>query len=236
MLTIARLGAVFKRGRGTVEPAAIEPRGSRFRPPCREAPSRADPSAPRHRSGDHPQEGLMTPEALVQDVRIGFRLLFKERLVSGLAVLVLAVGISAVTTQFSLINGVMLRGFSFPTADRLVDVSFVDPSTATAFGVNRQMFSMDFEEFRARAAVVRADGRSPRRIHGQHDDRRAATAVHRGIHDGGLLPDPGRSADATAATSPRPTTGQARRRWRSSATACGSASLAGRKSSGRACS
>ncbi len=91
----------------------------------------------------------MTPEALVQDVRIGFRLLFKERLVSGLAVLVLAVGISAVTTQFSLINGVMLRGFSFPTADRLVDVSFVDPSTATAFGVNRQMFSMDFEEFRA---------------------------------------------------------------------------------------
>jgi len=91
----------------------------------------------------------MTPETLVQDVRIGLRLLFKERLVSGLAVLVLAVGIAAVTTQFSLINGVMLRGFSFPTADRLVDVSFVDPSTATAFGVNRQMFSMDFEEFRA---------------------------------------------------------------------------------------
>jgi predicted permease len=89
----------------------------------------------------------MTLDTLVQDVRVGFRLLFKERLVSGLAVLVLAVGISAVTTQFSLINGVMLRGFSFPTADRLVSVSFVDPSTATAFGVNRQVFSMDFEEF-----------------------------------------------------------------------------------------
>jgi len=89
----------------------------------------------------------MTLDTLVQDVRIGFRLLFKERLVSGLAVLVLAVGISAVTTQFSLINGVMLRGFAFPTADRLVSVSFVDPSTATAFGVNRQVFSMDFEEF-----------------------------------------------------------------------------------------
>jgi predicted permease len=89
----------------------------------------------------------MNLDTLFQDVRIGFRLLFKERLVSGLAVLVLAVGISAVTTQFSLINGVMLRGFSFPTADRLVSVSFVDPSTATAFGVNRQVFSMDFEEF-----------------------------------------------------------------------------------------
>ena len=88
----------------------------------------------------------MTPEPLLQDVRIGLRLLFKERLVSGLAVLVLAVGIAAVTTQFSLIDGVMLRGFSFPTADRLVSVSFVDPSSATAFGVNRQMSSMDFEE------------------------------------------------------------------------------------------
>ena len=89
----------------------------------------------------------MTPETLVQDVRIGFRLLLKERLVSGLAVLVLAVGIAAVTTQFSLINAVMLRGFSFPTAERLVTVSFIDPSTATGAGVNRQMFSMDFEEF-----------------------------------------------------------------------------------------
>ena len=53
----------------------------------------------------------MTPEALVQDVRIGFRMLAKERLVAGLAVLVLAVGISAVTTQFSLVTAVMLRGF-----------------------------------------------------------------------------------------------------------------------------
>ena len=89
----------------------------------------------------------MTPETLGQDVRIGFRLLVKERLVAGLAILVLAIGIAAVTTQFSLINGIMLRGFSFPTADRLVNVSFIDPSTATAFGVNRQLFSMDFEEF-----------------------------------------------------------------------------------------
>ena len=89
----------------------------------------------------------MTPEALVQDVRIGFRMLAKERLVAGLAVLVLAVGISAVTTQFSLVNAVMLRGFSFPTASRLVDVTFIDPSSATVFGVNQQLFSMDFEEF-----------------------------------------------------------------------------------------
>ncbi len=89
----------------------------------------------------------MATEALAQDVRIGFRMLAKERLVAGLAILVLAVGIAAVTTQFSLVSAVLLRGFSFPTADRLVDVTFVDPSSATAFGVNQQLFSMDFEEF-----------------------------------------------------------------------------------------
>jgi putative ABC transport system permease protein len=88
----------------------------------------------------------MAPETFLQDVRIGLRLLAKERLIAGLAILVLAVGIAAVTTQFSLVNAVMLRGFSFPNADRLAAVSFIDPSTATIFGVNRQTHSMDFEE------------------------------------------------------------------------------------------
>jgi predicted permease len=91
----------------------------------------------------------MATETLVQDVRIAFRMLVKERLVAGLAVLVLAVGIAAVTTQFSVVNGILLRGFSFPTADRLAAVSFVDPSSATVFGVNRQLFAMDYEEFAA---------------------------------------------------------------------------------------
>jgi predicted permease len=89
----------------------------------------------------------MTVETLIQDVRIAFRMLAKERLVAGLAILVLAIGISAVTTQFSLVSAVVLRGFSFPTADRLADVTFIDPSSATGFGVNQQLFSMDFEEF-----------------------------------------------------------------------------------------
>ena len=89
----------------------------------------------------------MTAETLVQDVRIGLRMLAKERLVAGLAILVLAIGISAVTTQFSLVSAVMLRGFSFPTADRLVDVTFIDPASSSVFGVNQQLFSMDFEEF-----------------------------------------------------------------------------------------
>src|SRR5688500_4093751 len=80
------------------------------------------------------------------DIKIGFRILVKERTFCALAVVVLALGISGVTTMFSVVNGVMLRGFSFPNADRLVSLNFVDPSTANFFGVNGQVSAMDFEE------------------------------------------------------------------------------------------
>lgn len=85
----------------------------------------------------------------VQDLRIGLRVLVKDRAFCALAIFVLALGISAVTTQFSVVNGVMLRGFSFPNAGRLVDVNFVDPSSANFFGVDGRVLSMDFEEFRS---------------------------------------------------------------------------------------
>lgn len=61
---------------------------------------------------------------------------------------VLALGIAAVTTQFSVVNAVILRGFSFPNADRLMNVRFIDPASATFFGVNGRLAAMDFEEFR----------------------------------------------------------------------------------------
>src|SRR5688572_14420260 len=83
---------------------------------------------------------------MLRDVKIGFRILVKERTFCALAVVVLALGISGVTTMFSVVNGVMLRGFSFPNADRLVSLNFVDPSTANFFGVNGQISAMDFEE------------------------------------------------------------------------------------------
>jgi predicted permease len=90
----------------------------------------------------------MKLETLVQDVRIGIRVLVKERAFCTLAVLVLGLGVAAVTTQFSVVNAVMLRGFSFPHADRLMNVRFIDPSSASFFGVNGRILSMDFEEFR----------------------------------------------------------------------------------------
>lgn len=90
----------------------------------------------------------MIGETFRRDLRIGLRVLVKEKSFCALAVIVLALGICGVTTMFSVVNGVMLRGFSFPNADRLVSANFIDPSSATFFGVNGQISSMDYEELR----------------------------------------------------------------------------------------
>ena len=88
----------------------------------------------------------MPIETLRRDLRIGLRVLIKEKSFCALAVIVLALGIAGVTTMFSVVNGVMLRGFSFPTADRLVSLNFIDPTSATFFGVNGQVYAKDYEE------------------------------------------------------------------------------------------
>jgi predicted permease len=88
----------------------------------------------------------MPIETLRRDLRIGLRVLIKEKSFCALAVIVLALGIAGVTTMFSVVNGVMLRGFSFPTADRLVSLNFIDPTSATFFGVNGRVYAKDYEE------------------------------------------------------------------------------------------
>ena len=90
----------------------------------------------------------MMSDILFRDIRIGLRVLVKEKSFCALAVVVLALGIGAVTTMFSVVNGVTLRGFSFPNAPRLVGLNLVDPSTATFFGVNGQISAMDYDELR----------------------------------------------------------------------------------------
>jgi len=85
-------------------------------------------------------------ETFFQDLRIGLRVLLKERAFCALAVVVLALGICVVTTMFSVINGVMLRGFSFPNADRLTSIQFIDPAQTNFFGVASQIFAFDYDE------------------------------------------------------------------------------------------
>src|SRR5436190_19975070 len=91
-------------------------------------------------------------ESFVQDIRIGLRVLIKEKGFCALAVAVLALGIGAVTTQFSIVNGVVLRGFSFPNADRLVSIQFIDPNPAQPSffgGPPNQILSLDYQDLAA---------------------------------------------------------------------------------------
>ncbi len=71
---------------------------------------------------------------MLSDLRIAWRVLCKERSFSLLAVLVLALGIGGVATQFSVINGMMLRPPAFPHAERLMSVSLVDTTRNRAIG------------------------------------------------------------------------------------------------------
>ncbi|MBI3447324.1 MAG: ABC transporter permease [Acidobacteria bacterium] len=90
----------------------------------------------------------MSTNPFVQDLRIGFRVLLREKAFCAMAVTVLALGICGVTTTFSVVNGVMLRGFSFPNAARLASVRFVDPTSRNFFGQNSQTSARDFEDVR----------------------------------------------------------------------------------------
>jgi predicted permease len=95
----------------------------------------------------------MIIETFFQDVRVGLRMLIKERSFCTLAIVVLALGIAGVATMFSVINATMLRGFSFPNADRLagvqvINVTDVTQRTANANGGGSQIYMLDYEEMR----------------------------------------------------------------------------------------
>ena len=94
----------------------------------------------------------MILDSFRQDVRVGMRVLFKEKSFCFLAVLVLALGICGATTQFTVVNAIVLRGFSFPHPEQLVSVGLIDPK-ATAqnnnFGNGQIPAAQDYEDLKA---------------------------------------------------------------------------------------
>jgi len=94
----------------------------------------------------------MILDSFRQDVRIGMRVLFKDKVFCFLAVLVLALGICGATTQFTVVNAIMLRGFSFPHPEQLVGVGLIDPKASDQnnnFGNGNIPTAQDYEDIKA---------------------------------------------------------------------------------------
>src|SRR5258707_15477754 len=87
-----------------------------------------------------------------QDVRVGLRLLLKEKSFCFLAVLVLGLGIGGATTQFTVGNAVALRGLSFPHPEQLVTIGLIDPKATDQnnnFGFGVIPTAQDYENLKA---------------------------------------------------------------------------------------
>src|ERR1700750_1048703 len=94
----------------------------------------------------------MVLDSFRQDVRVGLRLLFKDKTFCFLAMLVLGLGIGAATTQFTIVNAIVLRGFSFPHPEQLMSVGLIDPKASDQnnnFGVGNIPTAQDYEDIRA---------------------------------------------------------------------------------------
>ena len=91
-------------------------------------------------------------ESFFQDLRIGLRMLVKDKTFFFLATTVLALGICGVTTQFTMVNAVVLRGFSFPHPEQLMSVGLIDPQASDQnnnFGNGNIPSAQDYEDLRA---------------------------------------------------------------------------------------
>src|SRR5438105_1405795 len=94
----------------------------------------------------------MILDSFCQDIRVGSRVLFKEKTFCLLAAFVLALGIGGVTTQFTVVNAFVLRGFSFPHPEQLMTVGLIDPlanENQNNNGTGNIPSSQDYEDLRA---------------------------------------------------------------------------------------
>ena len=94
----------------------------------------------------------MILDSFRQDVRVGLRVLLKDKTFCFLAVLVLGLGIGGATTQFTVVNAIALRGFSFPHPEQLMSVGLIDPKASDQnnnFGFGVIPTAQDYEDLKA---------------------------------------------------------------------------------------
>ena len=91
-------------------------------------------------------------DSFFQDIRVGFRVLWKDKVFCLLSILVLALGIGGAMTQFAVVNAIVLRGFSFPHPEQLVSVGLIDPKASDQnnnFGNGIIPAAQDYEDIKA---------------------------------------------------------------------------------------
>ena len=94
----------------------------------------------------------MILESFSQDVRVGLRVLLKDKVFCLLSILVLALGVGGAMTQFTVVNAIVLRGFSFPHPEQLVSVGLIDPKASDQnnnFGNGNIPAAQDYEDIKA---------------------------------------------------------------------------------------
>jgi hypothetical protein len=94
----------------------------------------------------------MILESFTQDIRVGLRVLLKDKVFCLLSILVFALGIGGAMTQFTVVNAIVLRGFSFPHPEQLVSVGLIDPKASDQnnnFGVGNIPAAQDYEDVKA---------------------------------------------------------------------------------------
>jgi len=114
---------------------------------------------------------------LLQDIRFAVRLLVKDRWVTAVATVALALGIGMNATVFTLVNAFLIRGLPFDDPDRIMYVGERDTMTGRSFMVSWP----DFQDWResqksfiglgawsAGAMNVSDEGRPPERYSGAY--------------------------------------------------------------------
>jgi predicted permease len=90
---------------------------------------------------------------LTAELRVAARGLMKSPGLAVLAVITLALGIGMNTLMFGIVYGALYRGLPFPDADRIVDISRINP----AEGMNRMSVPLhDFLDWREQQSTIEA--------------------------------------------------------------------------------
>ena len=98
------------------------------------------------------RRGLPVLETVLQDLRFGTRMLWKNRGFTAVAVLVMALGIGANTAMFSVVNAVLLKPLAYSDPDRLVTLA----SLWTNDGHHGQVSSPDFHDWHDQSTAFEA--------------------------------------------------------------------------------